>query len=249
MDINGNLNNQRTFVVGDLHGYVHPLIELLQKVDFDYEEDRLISMGDLCDRGPDTWGVIEHLLKVKNLILIKGNHDPWLQQWLDTTVQDRIWLYNGGMTTIKSYISSENKNIDKHLELLKSALPYYKTIHNGQRICFVHGGFDKNHFIHDQNPESLMWDRELIMQAMSAGPKRKLKTKDEFDMIFVGHTPTLYWDESVPGKGLQPIYKPIYSGGIWNVDTGCGKGGRLTLMNLDTLEYIQSEEKLYSMNG
>lgn len=239
----------RTYVVGDIHGYLHPLVELLEKVNFDYENDCLISMGDLCDRGPDTWGVLEHLLKIKNLILIKGNHDPWLLTWLETTRQDRVWLYNGGMTTIKSYIANEQKNIDKHIELLNSGLYYYKTVHNGQRMCFVHGGFDKNHFIADHNPESLMWDRELVMQAMAAGPKVKLKTKDEFDIIFVGHTPTLYWDESVAGKGQQPIYKPIYSGGVWNVDTGCGKGGHLTLFDLDNMTYIQSGDKCYSMNG
>jgi len=232
----------RTFVVGDIHGCHEPLLELLTQVEFDYENDRLISMGDLCDRGSTTWEVIELLLKVKNKVLVKGNHDPWLETWLRSpgTRQD-VWLYNGGRTTLASYDKHKNENYAEHLALLRSQVYY----HIENNICFVHGGFDKNHLLKDHDPESLMWDRELVMQSMSA-KKNKLVTKDGFDLIFVGHTPTLYWDESVPGKGIQPIYKPIFSGGVWNIDTGCGKGGHLTLFDLNNMTYIQSEKKYYN---
>lgn len=239
----------RTFVVGDLHGYVNPLKELLDKVQFDYENDRLISMGDLCDRGPDTWEVLEFLLTIKNKILIKGNHDPWLEGRLNgkqSRNQEEIWLYNGGRTAIDSYIRNKWANKEAHLALLQSQIYY----HVENRIAFVHGGFDKNFLLSEHDGESMMWDRELVMQAMSCkGKKMKLKFKDEIDMVFVGHTPTLYWNESVPGKGQQPIYTPIYAGGVWNVDTGCGKGGYLTLFDLDNMTYIQSSEKCYSLNG
>ena len=236
------------YVLGDIHGHSKPLEDLLNQVNFDYKNDELISMGDLCDRGPDTWGVLEILLKVENLVLIVGNHDGWLKDHLKNKKTDgrlfgsrdseMIWLHNGGKTTLKSYEEHNYENIDKHIELLESAKPFYVK----DNICFVHGGFDKNFLIAEQHKDNLCWDRELVQQAMSCHGKRmKLKTADNFDLIFIGHTPTLYWNEPKVGGGTQPILKPIYSGGIWNVDTGSGKGGVLTLMNLDTKEYIQSE--------
>lgn len=228
------------YVVGDIHGWNDPLVELLNRVNFDYDNDRLISLGDLCDRGTQTWEVIETLLKLKNLILIRGNHDPWLLEWLKTTYQDRTWIYNGGMRTVESYISHKQENIDKHIELLDSAVAYFIE----DKTCFVHGGFDKDYPIKSQDPETLCWDRELVMQSMSCKGKRmKLKFADDFNTVFIGHTPTLYWDEPKEGGGKQPIMKPIYAGGVWNLDTGCGKGGPLTLFNLTTKEYIQSNDR------
>lgn len=65
---------------------------------------------------------------------------------------------------------------------------------------------------------------------MSCSKNQKLKTFENFKEIFIGHTPTIYWE----------VTQPILKGGVVNVDTGSGKGGPLTLMDVDTKEYIQS---------
>ena len=71
---------------------------------------------------------------------------------------------------------------------------------------------------------------------MSCSKGQKLNTLYNFKKIFIGHTPTLYFNS----------FHPINKGGVMNVDTGSGKGGVLTIMNIDTEEYWQSEfpEKL-----
>ena len=43
----------RDFLIGDLHGYYQALMQALEEVAFDPDTDRLISVGDLIDRGPD----------------------------------------------------------------------------------------------------------------------------------------------------------------------------------------------------
>ena len=76
---------------------------------------------------------------------------------------------------------------------------------------------------------------------MSCAPGQKLKTKDGFDKIFIGHTPTLCWSESIEGIGEVPILHPIIKGGVYNLDTGCGKGGKLTIYNLKDDTYKQTK--------
>lgn len=67
----------RDFVVGDLHGCVEHLRVLLRHVGFDESADRLFSVGDLVDRGPDTPGSLE-LLKAPWFYPVMGNHDAML---------------------------------------------------------------------------------------------------------------------------------------------------------------------------
>ena len=61
---------------------------------------------------------------------------------------------------------------------------------------------------------------------------------DRYEEIYIGHTPTIRYDES----GL-----PVNIGNVWNMDTGATYSGKLSIMNIDTKEIIQSDElyKLY----
>lgn len=45
----------RDFVVGDLHGYYAELMQALEQVSFDFTQDRLLAVGDLINRGPDSY--------------------------------------------------------------------------------------------------------------------------------------------------------------------------------------------------
>ena len=58
----------------------------------------------------------------------------------------------------------------------------------------------------------------------------KFKMKNKFKMVYVGHTPTTYWGQSVPMKAANII----------NLDTGSGKGGLLTIYNMETEQFWQS---------
>ena len=229
----------KRYVVGDIHGYDVPLIECLKAVNFDYENDLLIQMGDVCDRGRFTWDVVEELLKIKNLVAIKGNHDDWFLEFLLHQGQNPSWMYQGGAQTLDSYDANNWENKETHVEFFKNQMPYYVV----DNLCFVHGGFDRMYPIADQDPISLCWDREFVEQMMSCSGDQRLKTADDFDHVFIGHTPTLYWTEDLPNLGVSRIYRPITKGGVTNLDTGCGKGGPLTIYDLDTKEYYQSVHK------
>jgi predicted phosphodiesterase len=63
------------YCIGDLHGNHKGLLQCLERSGFDNDVDTLISLGDVVDGHCESFEVVEELLKIKNLIAIKGNHD------------------------------------------------------------------------------------------------------------------------------------------------------------------------------
>lgn len=225
----------RSLLIGDIHGELNKLLNVLDQCKFDYEKDRIISVGDLCDRGPDSRDVVNEIMKMKHTVCIRGNHDKWFQDFLESGIKADMWYRQGGAETLKSYEGFEEDFI-LHKEFYQNQINFYVQ----NNICFVHGGFDTTRYIAEQNPDELYWDRELVEKMMSCSKGQTVKHMDKFDIIYIGHTPTMYWSEDILGIGRKPITTPIFKGGVCNIDTGSGKGGVLTIMDLDTKEYWQA---------
>ena len=83
----------RDFVVGDIHGHFTKLQHALDSVAFDPSMDRLFSVGDLVDRGPECELVLEWLAKPW-FHPVRGNHDDYVCR--HHTAQIGNWLRNGG---------------------------------------------------------------------------------------------------------------------------------------------------------
>ena len=238
----------RTFCLGDVHGWASAILELFEKVNFDYENDKLIFIGDFCDRGPDSWSVIEIFLKIKNFVWLTGNHDHCFKQYLLGNKDYDEWVNDMGKQTLKSYKEHKWENIENHKKLLFSTVPY----HVENNICFVHGGIDRYKFIEIQLESFLAWDRQLVNNMMYTSGR--LFDVNNFDKIFIGHTPTICWnegDEKLNEKlGFMfvtsisnPIYYPIIKESVYLIDTGCGKNGPLTLYDVYNNVYHQTDKK------
>lgn len=218
----------RTFVVGDIHGELDRLKSCFKQVNFNKNEDRLISLGDLCDRGPNSWGVVEELLTIKNFIGVRGNHDDWFKEYLELGRQlvDELagfWYPQGGKETIESYTANNWANLEKHKQFYTEQLRY----HTFNNCLFVHAGIEFGKKMTSQNDHFLYWDRNFVLEVFD--PKfteDKVNTYEDFQEIFIGHTPC--------GK------LPKNHSNVWNLDTGCGKKGILTMMNLETKEFVQA---------
>ena len=223
----------KTYIIGDIHGEFDKLMACLSSVNFDYENDKLIQLGDVVDRGSDSYMCIEELLKIKNLIAIQGNHDEcWFNSLLNGTVERGELWKQGAMQTYQSYLD-HGVNPEIHLDFFKQQVKYYVDEKNRY---FVHGGFNRHYPIDQQLDDTVYtWDRDLWNCALSyknmneTAQKFKFKIKGKPLEVFIGHTPTMYWDITVPMKAAN----------IWNIDTGCGKGGILTIIDLETKEFNQ----------
>jgi len=146
------------FVVSDVHGYFKELTEALEKAGFDESNEmhRVIVIGDMFDRGPDSLKVYEYLKKLKGLgkaVIVKGNHELFILEVMDLNEKrmkfniDRngfIYTLNsfcGEDVTGKSveYVSALMKKNNPELESWIEELPrYYET----DNYLFVHAGFD-----------------------------------------------------------------------------------------------------------
>src|SRR5699024_9128478 len=86
----------RDFVVGDIHGCFYQLDALLERIGFDRDRDRLFSVGDLIDRGPDSERAAD-FVGAGWFYAVRGNHE---QMMLDAVAEggDAAWLWhmNGG---------------------------------------------------------------------------------------------------------------------------------------------------------
>ena len=96
----------RTFAIGDIHGGLKALIQVLNQLEIT-EKDTLIFMGDYVDGWSESAQVVDfliHLSKKINCIFIKGNHDVWCENWLkDQSDVNPTWYLHGGKETIDSY--------------------------------------------------------------------------------------------------------------------------------------------------
>lgn len=234
----------RTLAIGDIHGAYKALMQCLERCGFDYQNDTLIPLGDIADGWAEVNHCISALLLIPNLIPIMGNHDHRLKRFIETGRHPIFWA-QGGHATMASYLSKNSttfkpNDIPKsHQLFLKQQRLYY--IDESFR-CFVHGGFDRRYPFHLQpvtneyNPGSQIyfWDRTLWFKAQCVRKGRKLKLQDPFSEVYIGHT-------AVNKKKNRIDPKPLYRGGVWNLDTGAGWEGKLTIMDVDTHLYWQSD--------
>lgn len=85
----------RDFVCGDLHGSLTCLTNFMSHVNFDKSCDRMIAVGDLIDRGPDSLGCLR-LLNESWFFTVKGNHEDLMDAWITGAPMGRYWYQNGG---------------------------------------------------------------------------------------------------------------------------------------------------------
>ena len=74
----------KTFVIGDIHGGLKALIQVLEKAN-PKKKDRLIFLGDFVDGWSESMEVIDYLIKLNHkfsCIFLRGNHDDLVFQWL-----------------------------------------------------------------------------------------------------------------------------------------------------------------------
>lgn len=223
----------KTFVIADIHGGFRALKQCFERSGFDYCADTLICLGDTVDGWCHSKQCIDELLKVKNLIYVKGNHDQFVIDWYEKhdAAEVDVWTAQGGMATIASYGGSSLNIPKEHYELLKEAPVYY--IDEKSRL-FLHGGFIHSQPVELTDPWVLMWDRGLLKDAYGKSISDPEFRYPKYTEIYVGHTSTYFYDSKVPLNFCN----------LWAMDTGGGYEGKLTIMDIDTKEYWQSDKVL-----
>lgn len=172
----------RTLAIGDIHGCSAALDHVLGLAK-PTPDDTIIILGDTVDRGPDSRGVIDRLIRLKSfclVIMLKGNHEIMMLESRFDPVWDQDWRGHGGRHTLKSYAPGKENPThsdvpSEHWEFLEhDFLNYWESDHH----IFVHAGLAPDVPLAGQQPLQLFW--EFLKQ--SAQPHISGKT------IICGHT-------------------------------------------------------------
>lgn len=227
----------RVIAIGDIHGGLKALVQVLNKVAVK-DKDTLIFMGDYVDGWSEAAQVIQFLRELSekiNSIFIKGNHDVWCENWLKTGTVNPVWYMHGGKETMDSYEEFSSTEKKEHLNFFE-AMPLYHL--DTENRLFLHAGFTSQHgvsrevvqenFYYDRT----LWEMALVMDTSITKdslvfPKRLKHYKE----IYIGHTPTTNFNEDVPMNRQN----------IWNIDTGAAFKGKITAMDINTKKFVQSD--------
>ncbi|MDD2901050.1 MAG: metallophosphoesterase family protein [Syntrophales bacterium] len=215
------MSGANIYAVGDIHGCLDLLQQLLDEVQPDLEQDVLLFMGDYIDRGPDSRRVVDYILALRqkypreHIICLKGNHEAMLFDFL----QDReraMFMFNGGLSTIRNYWGENWEGLPRlllppeHEEFYQELRPYYET----PDYIFVHAGLKPGVPLAEQQEEDLLWIRGQFIASM----------EDFGRLVIFGHTPF-----------NQPLVLPNKIG----IDTGAVYGNFLTCLKLPQKKFFR----------
>ncbi|NMH26602.1 metallophosphoesterase family protein [Flavobacterium silvaticum] len=226
----------RKFVIGDIHGGLRALKQVLERADVTIE-DQLIFLGDYVDGWSESPQVIDFLIELsqrQDCIFLRGNHDELLLDWLNGK-DNELWHQHGGESTIEGYSKLSSVHKQKHIAFLESLRNYFLDDKNR---LFVHAGFTNLHGVsHEHFPKMLYWERTLWETALALDPKLSAadvtypKRFKVYREVFIGHTPVTRIGENTPQNRAN----------IWNIDTGAAFKGKLSILDIDTKSYWQSD--------
>lgn len=183
----------RLFVVGDIHGCYDELMQKLEVINFDFQQDLLVAVGDLVDRGFESLKCLE-LIDEPWFKAILGNHEEMciLSYGGDAMMQD-IHARHGGEWF---YALSEHQQREVVEYCMRLPL-VLEVSHQNKRYGFVHADIHQNHWnffkqeLEALNPlhgrvcrETALWGRSRVRNR----PPERYKTIQGIDAVFLGHT-------------------------------------------------------------
>ncbi len=220
----------RTVIFGDIHGCHRAFEALLARVK-PQAEDTVVLLGDLFDRGPESWEVFQTVRGLsarfgQRFILLRGNHEDYLLQPRLSFQQRMIWERVGRGATVKSFKA--------HGAQMEDAIPWLnercRLFWKGDGFQCVHAGLlidppEAN------DRQTLLHDHGVVLRNRYAGPLTVVgHIALDMPVWFAGDGKTT---EKLPYGETRPLPRK----GVICIDTGCGKGGPLTAMIVEDGQY------------
>ena len=205
------------YIIGDIHGEIKQLKIIIDKINYDPAQDKLIFVGDYVDRGADSYQVYKYIKELDNgkNIFLRGNHEEMMIDAVLNENNSELWYHNGGRKTESSF--PNNSELKAAAQFFDS-LPYY---HADQDYIFVHAGIKPSKSLEEQSRHDLVWIRQPFLGA-------KAEDFKENRTVAAGHT---------------PVAEVRFGENKILLDTGAGKGGILSAVDLKTKEVFSSSDK------
>jgi serine/threonine protein phosphatase 1 len=215
----------RFIAIGDIHGCPDALASLVDAVE-PGRDDTIITLGDYIDRGPNSCGVVDRLIRLAErcrLIPLLGNHEEVLLEAFREKDALRRWLTLGGADTLRSYgwVPGGPRRAladwfpKPHREFIAGCRGFHET----PTHLFVHAGYVPELPLAQQPALALRW---RVTDAATAVPHQSGK------VAVVGHTP-------------QRSGEVLDLGFLVCIDTNCARGGWLTAFDVGSGQVWQAD--------
>lgn len=205
----------RLIAIGDIHGCADALEAILERI-APQPEDRIVTLGDYVDRGPETPRVVDRLIELQEqgkLVPLLGNHELMMLVGMEEPSELQFWLSNGGAQTLAAYGDSTDDIPPHHLTFLRGCQRFHET----ESHFFVHANYVPNLPLTKQSEFVLFWEHLTVH---FPAPHQSGK------IAVVGHTPQRH------GEVLRREH-------LICLDTNCCGGGYLSAMDLGSNEIWQ----------
>jgi len=226
-------------IIGDIHGCLEELYELLEKLGYkengflmDPPEGRmLISVGDVVDRGEhsaETYWFIKEMVNSDRALMCLGNHDEKLMRWAKG---NKVKLFHGLDKTVEEFNKSSIPRED--VVDFFSNIPYYLFLDD---LIVVHASWEDNLIAYDRF-------EKICRYLCLFGPVNGMLENGLPDRIDWAGNRKLT-DRSYPVVcGHQPFKEVRIINDVYQIDTGCVFGGKLTCLRWPEKEIIQVKSK------
>ena len=209
----------RTLAIGDIHGCLTSLEAVVEQAGVS-PGDTVVTLGDYVDRGPDSKGVIDFLIGLRErtkVVTLMGNHEILMMNARSSRRDLERWRGPGvgGDATLRSYGGEDFRAIPReHWEFIEGALPFYEE----QSHFFVHANAASDVELKDQDPFMLFWEKF-----------RRVPPHRNGKVMVCGHT-------------AQKSGVPANLGHAVCIDTCAYAGQWLTALDVSSGEYWQCNE-------
>jgi serine/threonine protein phosphatase 1 len=216
----------RKFIIGDIHGCYDEFIELTQKIGLK-DEDLIISLGDIVDRGNKSKEVFEYFFNRGNSIVIIGNHERKHQNKILSYAQEIVKVQFG-------------EDYQRFLNWLTSLKYYYET----EEAIIIHAFFEHDKQLSEQKQEVLCGSTSGDRYLEKKYPSEKYWTE------FYNGTKPIIYGHHVVGDQAKVI------GNTFGIDTGACHGNYLTAIELPGFiihqvkakkDYWKEEQKIWQL--
>lgn len=227
-------DKRRTIVLGDIHGCIDEFDEMIKKLSYNKDSDRLILAGDLIDRGPDSVAVVARAREM-DLECVMGNHDYKFMKWFRSS---------GSRNDVYDKRAHYTQLSDQDIAYISRMSDYIEL----DTAIVVHAGLKPGIPLSKQRKDDLFYLRYT-------DANRKFISLKQINKVGKEELGAVFWTEFGPfGKDVvfghnvfsyeDPFIHRFDDGtACYGIDTGCCFGGRLTALIVETKELVQVQAK------
>lgn len=222
-EINSINSETLYYAIGDIHGCYEELDELLEKIKLhaDGTSYKVISVGDVIDRGPNSFRCFKSLLKADAIILM-GNHE---YKFITEHFYGEYCNSKPRRTTHVEVVNLNVTNATLFFYCLYTLKPYQKILLRDKTVILSHAPFDLNKNLNDCYLTATDW----CMNNEPYPTGSEFEEKYKHTQFVHGHQ---HWD-----------YNNEHASNVFNIDSGCVYGKQLTAMCINNNELITVDAK------